>query len=54
VLLAPLADMVNAMTDDAFAMQVFTALVGAGLMGLLGGWLEFNKRLNRVPYVAAV
>jgi hypothetical protein len=54
VLLAPLADMVNAMTDDAFAMQVFTALVGAGLMGLLGVWLEFNKRLNRVPYVAAV
>ena len=54
VLLAPLADMVNAMTDDAFAMQVFTALVGAGLMGLLGVWLEFNKRLNRVPDVAVV
>lgn len=54
VLLAPLADMVNAMADDAFAMQVFTALVGAGLMGLLGVWLEFNKRLNRVPYVVAV
>ncbi|QZP35906.1 OpgC family protein [Pseudomonas sp. DR48] len=54
VLLAPLADMVNAMADDAFAIQVFTALVGAGLMGLLGVWLEFNKRLNRVPYVVAV
>jgi hypothetical protein len=47
VLLAPLADMLNALTDDAFAMQIFTALVGAGLMALLGAWLEFNKRLNR-------
>ncbi|MNU98723.1 OpgC protein [compost metagenome] len=47
VLLAPLADMVNALTDDAFAMQIFTALVGAGLMALLAMWLEFNKRLNR-------
>ena len=47
VLLAPLADMINAMTDDAFAMQIFTALVGAGLMALLGAWLDFNKRLNR-------
>jgi hypothetical protein len=47
VLLAPLADMVNALTDDAFAMQIFTALVGAGLMALLAMWLEFNKRLNQ-------
>ena len=47
VLLAPLADMINALTDDAFAMQIFTALVGAGLMALLGAWLEFNKRLNQ-------
>ena len=39
--------MINAMTDDAFAMQIFTALVGAGLMALLGAWLDFNKRLNR-------
>jgi hypothetical protein len=39
--------MVNAMTDDAFAMQIFTALVGAGLMALLGAWLDFNKRLTR-------
>lgn len=46
VLLAPLADMVNAMTDDAFAMQIFTALVGLGLMALLGKWLEFNKQLT--------
>jgi hypothetical protein len=53
VLLAPLADMINAMTDDAFAMQIFTALVGAGLMALLAAWLEFNKRLNRLHAVAA-
>ena len=53
VLLAPLADMLNALTDDAFAMQVFTALVGAGVMALLGAWLDFNKRLNRKMSVAA-
>ncbi|MHC8331554.1 OpgC family protein [Pseudomonas sp. LB3P25] len=53
VLLAPLADMLNALTDDAFAMQVFTALVGAGVMALLGAWLDFNKRLNRPVQVAA-
>jgi hypothetical protein len=53
VLLAPLADMLNALTDDAFAMQVFTALVGAGVMALLGAWLDFNKRLNRQMSVAA-
>ncbi|WP_460131244.1 OpgC family protein [Pseudomonas sp. S1_E04] len=47
VLLAPLADMVNAMAGDAFAMQVCTALVGAGLMALLGAWLEFNKHLGQ-------
>lgn len=53
VLLAPLADMLNALTDDAFAMQVFTALVGAGVMALLGAWLDFNKRLNRSVQTAA-
>ncbi|MBK5356382.1 OpgC domain-containing protein [Pseudomonas sp. TH41] len=53
VLLAPLADMVNAMTDDAFYMQIFTALVGVGLMALLAVWLDFNKRLTRPLTVAA-
>jgi hypothetical protein len=53
VLLAPLADMLNALTDDAFAMQVFTALVGAGVMALLGAWLDFNKRLNQPIQIAA-
>ncbi|MNT87356.1 hypothetical protein D3C72_2277610 [compost metagenome] len=52
MLLAPLADMVNALTDDAVAMQIFTALVGAGLMALLAAWLEFNKRLNRTAQAA--
>ncbi|WP_087692796.1 OpgC family protein [Pseudomonas sp. PE-S1G-1] len=47
VLLAPLADMINAITGDAFAMQIFTALVGAGLMALLGAWLDLNKRLTQ-------
>ena len=47
VLLAPLADMVNAMANDAVVMQVMTALAGVGLMALLGAWLDFNKRLNR-------
>ncbi|MDD1015837.1 OpgC family protein [Pseudomonas rubra] len=47
VLLAPLADMVNAMASDAFAVQVFTALVGVAIMALLGAWLDFNKRLTQ-------
>jgi len=52
VLLAPLADMVNAITGDAFAMQIFTAMVGAGLMALLGAWLDLNKRLTQPTRVA--
>ncbi|MCP3751290.1 OpgC family protein [Pseudomonas sp. SBB6] len=47
VLLAPLADMINAMAGDAFAMQIFTALVGVAIMALLGAWLDFNKRLTQ-------
>ena len=52
VLLAPLADMVNAMAGDAFAMQILTALAGTALMALLGAWLEFNKRLNQSTKMA--
>jgi hypothetical protein len=52
VLLAPLADMINAITGDAFAMQIFTAMVGAGLMALLGAWLDLNKRLTQPTRVA--
>ena len=47
VVLAPLADMVNALTGDTFAMQVFTALVGAAVMSLFAAWLEFNKQLDQ-------
>lgn len=46
VLLAPLADMLNAQVDDAWPMQLLTALAGMGLMAALAAWLEFNKRLN--------
>jgi hypothetical protein len=52
VLLAPLADMVNALAGDAFAMQILTALAGTALMALLGAWLEFNKRLNQSTKMA--
>ncbi len=47
VLLAPLADMVNALSDDAWQMRVITALLGLGIMLLLSNWLELNKRLGR-------
>ncbi|MDD2051711.1 OpgC domain-containing protein [Pseudomonas putida] len=47
VLLAPLADMLNALADDAWPMQIFSALLGVGLMILLAAWLDLNKRLNR-------
>ncbi len=53
VLLAPLADMLNALADDALAMQVFSALLGAGLMAVLAMWLDWNKQLNRPAQVAA-
>ncbi|TFY92713.1 OpgC domain-containing protein [Pseudomonas kairouanensis] len=47
VVLAPLADMLNAMAGDALAMQLLTATVGVLLMAALGAWLELNKRLNQ-------
>ena len=53
-LLAPLADMANALGDEHWAMQIFSALVGVGLMMLLALWLDWNKRLTRpVPVPAA-
>jgi hypothetical protein len=54
VLLTPLADMLNALGANALAMQVFSAMLGVGLMVLLGTWLDFNKRLNRPAQVAVV
>ncbi|MEE1921106.1 OpgC domain-containing protein [Pseudomonas sp. 148P] len=53
VLLAPLADMANALGDDQWPMQVLTALAGVGLMMGLALWLDWNKRLNRVVTVQA-
>lgn len=53
VLLAPLADMVNALADEHWSMQVLTAIVGVGLMALLAAWLELNKRLGRPVQMTA-
>lgn len=47
VLLAPLADMANALAGDTWPMQVCTALVGLGLMMLMAAWLDLNKRLGK-------
>ncbi|NWD83617.1 OpgC domain-containing protein [Pseudomonas reactans] len=47
VVLAPLADMINALAGDSFAMQILTAMAGAALMVMLAMWLEFNKRLDQ-------
>ncbi|NBB11105.1 OpgC domain-containing protein [Pseudomonas sp. SLFW] len=56
VLLAPLADGINALAGDVWQMRVITAWVGLGLMLLLSNWLELNKRLGtpKVPQVAGV
>jgi hypothetical protein len=53
VLLAPLADMANALADDAWQMRVISALLGSGLMVLLSNWLELNKRLGRPKSASA-
>lgn len=49
VVLAPLADMLNAQADDAVVMQLLTALLGVVLMSALAAWMEFNKHLNQTP-----
>jgi hypothetical protein len=54
VLLAPMADMINALAGDTWPMQVCTALLGLGLMMLMGAWLDFNKRLDRPNPTKAV
>ena len=45
VILAPLADMLKALGGDRVVMQVFSALMGAGIMAVLAAWLDWNKRL---------
>ncbi|WP_426135812.1 OpgC family protein [Pseudomonas sp. PWP3-1b2] len=47
VVLAPLADMLNAMAGDTVPVQLLTALAGVLLMAALGAWLELNKRLSQ-------
>lgn len=49
VILAPLADMLNALGDDAWPVQVFSAVSGVGVMALLALWLDWNKRLGLPP-----
>ncbi|WP_241229146.1 OpgC domain-containing protein, partial [Pseudomonas syringae] len=51
VLLAPLADMANALAGDTWPMQVTTAIVGLGLMMLMANGLELNKRLGTSPHL---
>ena len=47
VVLAPLADMANALADDRLSMQIASALAGTGLMLALAEWLDLNKRLGK-------
>ncbi|PHN32633.1 OpgC domain-containing protein [Pseudomonas sp. ICMP 561] len=54
VLLAPMADMINALAGDTWPMQVCTALLGLGLMMLMAAWLDLNKRLGRPKPANAV
>jgi hypothetical protein len=54
VLLAPMADMVNALAGDTWPMQVCTALLGLCLMMLMAAWLDLNKRLGRPKPANAV
>ncbi|KTB67547.1 hypothetical protein AO066_00500 [Pseudomonas fluorescens] len=49
VVLAPLADMLNALANDAVAMQLTTAVAGALLMVGLAVWLDMLKRLDSAP-----
>jgi len=47
VLLAPLADMANALAGDTWPMQISSALAGLGLMVLMASGLDLNKRLGK-------
>ncbi|AZE76936.1 OpgC family protein [Pseudomonas synxantha] len=54
VVLAPLADMLNALADDSVTMQLLTALAGVVLMSALAAWLEFNRRLHQAARETAL
>ena len=47
VILAPLADMLNALGGDTFAMKLLSALLGVGIMAILATWLDWYKRLGK-------
>ena len=47
VILAPLADMLNALGGDTFAMKLFSALLGVGIMAILATWLDWYKRWGK-------
>lgn len=47
VLLAPLADALNALADDAWWARVATALGGVAVLVSLTAWLEFNRSIQR-------
>jgi hypothetical protein len=53
VLLAPLADMANALAGDTWPMQVTTAIVGLGLMTLMANGLELNKKWGKPVHAVA-
>ncbi|MBD1554883.1 OpgC family protein [Pseudomonas typographi] len=52
VLLAPLADIGNALCGDHPMAQHTTALLAVALMVALAAWLDFYKRLGKAPPVA--
>jgi len=47
VILAPLADMLNALGGDTLIIKLFSALMGVGIMAVLAAWLDWNKRLRQ-------
>lgn len=49
VLLAPLADIANALCGDHPVAQYTTALLAVGLMVALAAWLDLYKRLGKAP-----
>lgn len=46
VVLAPLADMLNALGGDTLAIKLISAVLGVGMMAVLAAWLDWNKQLN--------
>lgn len=51
VLLAPLADMLNALGGDRWPVQIATALAGVAAMALLALWLDWSRQLGHARQV---